>query len=180
MKLPGLRIPAALLRLPNRAVALARSLPRRTLIASGITFALLFLFLGVSMLGGEPEASEPSTVIQIHGGVGAHATGLHDGGHDKPPVESVPLSPAVSLIAANGAIISDPDLIEMTTDGPLPRIAKDGRTPMSIYGRKPDPSDTRPRIAIIVGGLGWKPSASARNAGSGPQWATSASAWRSA
>lgn len=154
MKLPGLRIPASLLRLPHRVVALARSLPRRTLIASGITFLLLFLFLGVSLLGGEPEASEPSTVIQIHGGVGAHATGLHDSGHDKPPVESVPLSPAVSLIAANGAIISDPDLIEMTTDGPLPRIAKDGRTPMSIYGRKPDPSDTRPRIAIIVGGLG--------------------------
>ena len=154
MKLPGLRIPAALMRLPHRVVAFARSLPRRTRVASGITFLLLFLFLGVSLLGGEPEAGEPSTVIQILGGVGAHPAGLHDSGHNKPPVEAAPLSPAVSLIAANGAVISDPDLIEMTSDGPLPKIAKDGRTPMSIYGRKPDPNDTRPRIAIIVGGLG--------------------------
>lgn len=132
---------------------LAKTLPRGTVVASGITFLIVFLFLGISLLGGEPEASEPSTVIQIHGGVGAHATGLHDSSHEKPVVEAA-LTPAVSLIAANGAIISDPELIEMTPDGPLPRIARDGRTPMSTYGRRPDPADTRPRIAIIVGGLG--------------------------
>jgi polysaccharide deacetylase 2 family uncharacterized protein YibQ len=135
-------------------MTLARSLPRGAVVASGITFLILFLFLGISLLGGEPEASETSTVIQIHGGVGAHVTGLHDSGHDKPVVEAASLTPAVSLIAANGAIISDPELIEMTPDGPLPKIARDGRTPLSTYGRRPDPSDTRPRIAIIVGGLG--------------------------
>ena len=132
----------------------ARSLPRGAVVASGITFLILFLFLAISVLGSEPEASESSTVIQIHGGVGAHATELHDSGHDKPVAEAASLSPAVSLIAANGAIISDPELIEMTPDGPLPKIARDGRTPLSTYGRRPDPSDTRPRIAIIVGGLG--------------------------
>ena len=135
-------------------MTLARSLPRGAVVASGITFLILFLFLGISLLGGEPEASETSTVIQIHGGVGAHAPGLHDSGHDKPVEEAASLTPAVSLIAANGAIISDPELIEMTPDGPLPKIARDGRTPLSTYGRRPDPSDTRPRIAIIVGGLG--------------------------
>jgi polysaccharide deacetylase 2 family uncharacterized protein YibQ len=155
MKLPALRIPVGLLvRLKDRAMTLARSLPRGAVVASGITFLILFLFLGISLLGGEPEASESSTVIQIHGGVGAHAPGLHDSGHDKPVVEATSLTPAVSLIAANGAIISDPELIEMTPDGPLPKIARDGRTPLSTYGRRPDPSDTRPRIAIIVGGLG--------------------------
>ena len=155
MKLPALRIPVGLLvRLKDRATTLARSLPRGAVVASGITFLILFLFLGISLLGGEPEASESSTVIQIHGGVGAHAPGLHDSGHDKPVVEAVSLTPAVSLIAATRSIISDPELIEMTPDGPLPKIARDGRTPLSTYGRRPDPSDTRPRIAIIVGGLG--------------------------
>jgi hypothetical protein len=155
MKLPGFRIPVGLfVRLKDRTMALARSLPRGAVVASGVTFLILFLFLGISLLGGEPEASETSTVIQIHGGVGGHASGLHGSGHDKAVVEAAPLTPAVSLIAANGAIISDPELIEMTPDGPLPKIARDGRTPLSTYGRRPDPSDARPRIAIIVGGLG--------------------------
>lgn len=155
MKLPGFRIPVGLFaRLKDRTMALAKSLPRGAVVASGVTFLILFLFLGISLLGGDPEASESSTVIQIHGGVGGHASGLHGSGHDKAVVEAAPLTPAVSLIAANGAIISDPELIEMTPDGPLPKISRDGRTPLSTYGRKPDPSDTRPRIAIIVGGLG--------------------------
>lgn len=154
MRLPGIRIPVAIVRLKDRALSLARSLPRGTVVASGITFLIVFVFLGISLLGGEPESSEPSTVIQIHGGVGAHAADLHDSGLAKPFVEAASLSPAISLIAANGAIISDPDLIEMTPDGPLPRIARDGRTPMFTYGRRRDPIDTRPRIAIIVGGLG--------------------------
>ena len=38
-------------------------------------------------------------------------------------------------------------------DGPLPRIAPDGRVPAQAYAR-PFVSDGRPRIALVVGGLG--------------------------
>lgn len=36
----------------------------------------------------------------------------------------------------------------------LPRIAPDGRTPMQLYARPFDATDTRPRIGLLVAGLG--------------------------
>ncbi|WP_298745667.1 divergent polysaccharide deacetylase family protein [uncultured Brevundimonas sp.] len=41
-------------------------------------------------------------------------------------------------------------------DGPLPRIAADGRVPAQAYAR-PFVSNGRPRVALIVGGLGLNP-----------------------
>jgi uncharacterized protein len=54
---------------------------------------------------------------------------------------------------AGRALIADPALIENTSEGPLPRIADDGTTPMRAYA-PPAISDGRPRIAIIITGLG--------------------------
>ena len=54
---------------------------------------------------------------------------------------------------AGRALIADPALIENTPQGPLPRIADDGTTPMRAYA-PPALSDGRPRIAIVVMGLG--------------------------
>ena len=51
----------------------------------------------------------------------------------------------------------DPALLEPAPDYPgakLPRIATDGRTSMRVYARPVDPSDHRPRIAMLVVGLG--------------------------
>ena len=59
----------------------------------------------------------------------------------------------VKPVLAGKALIADPALIEQTQQGPLPRIADDGRTPMMAYA-PPAPSDKRPRIAIVVSGLG--------------------------
>jgi hypothetical protein len=42
--------------------------------------------------------------------------------------------------------------------GPLPVISPDGRTPAQVYAR-PFKPDGRPRVALIVGGLGLNPSA---------------------
>jgi hypothetical protein len=56
-------------------------------------------------------------------------------------------------VYANGALIADPALIEQTSQGPLPRIADDGRTPMAAYAPAVA-RDGRPRIAIVVSGLG--------------------------
>jgi len=48
----------------------------------------------------------------------------------------------------------DPALIEPGPDGPLPIIGRDGREPWVVYARPFDLADRRPKIAIIVNGLG--------------------------
>lgn len=45
-------------------------------------------------------------------------------------------------------------LTEPSVHGPLPRIGADGRSPMRAYARSFDRDDPRPRVALILGGLG--------------------------
>jgi len=47
----------------------------------------------------------------------------------------------------------DPALIKSTKNGPLPVVAPDGRTPLTVYAR-PYKATGRPRIAVVVGSLG--------------------------
>ena len=56
----------------------------------------------------------------------------------------------------------DPALVEETTDGPLPKIARDGRKPWQTYAR-PVPPEARidKRIALVVSGMGISESATA-------------------
>jgi len=51
------------------------------------------------------------------------------------------------------ALIADPALTEATPAGPLPRIADDGRTPMTAYAPAVS-SGAHPRIALVMSGLG--------------------------
>jgi len=61
-----------------------------------------------------------------------------------PAAKSKPLSPA-----------PDPNLIEKSKDGALlPVIGRDGRQVWQAYARPFDASDQRPRIAIVITGLG--------------------------
>ena len=53
--------------------------------------------------------------------------------------------------------IVNPDLIEQTEDGPLPKISVDGRQSWVEYSAKFDETDSRPRLAIIVTNLGLSP-----------------------
>lgn len=59
------------------------------------------------------------------------------------PPPSAPLPP-----------IPDQALIEQTDQGPLPKIGADGRKPWQVYARAHDTRDSRPRVAVVVGGLG--------------------------
>lgn len=56
----------------------------------------------------------------------------------------------------------DPALVEQSKDGPLPKIAGDGRKPWQVYAR-PAPPDTPTdrRIALVVSGMGISESATA-------------------
>lgn len=48
----------------------------------------------------------------------------------------------------------DPALVEQTRDGPLPIVGKDGRKPWQVYARPFDQNDKRPRVSLIISGLG--------------------------
>ncbi len=50
--------------------------------------------------------------------------------------------------------VPDPALVEQGAYGPLPRVGADGRRPWRVYARPFDARDERPRIAVIVTGLG--------------------------
>ena len=75
------------------------------------------------------------------------------------------VSPATTLMAfakiappqaTDGPLadIKDPALIEQSHQGPLPKISEDGRQPWQVYAKSFDTKDARPKIALIVTGLG--------------------------
>lgn len=80
-----------------------------------------------------------------------------------PPLAAAPVpdrrgeAPAVAppAIAAPGPIPPpDPGLTEASRHGPLPRIGPDGRSPARLYARAFDRSQSGPRVAVLVGGVG--------------------------
>jgi polysaccharide deacetylase 2 family uncharacterized protein YibQ len=51
----------------------------------------------------------------------------------------------------------DPDLLEPSAiypGGMLPRIGPDGRRPMRVYAARAEPPDARPRVALLLSGIG--------------------------
>src|SRR3569833_1303842 len=51
-----------------------------------------------------------------------------------PPVDAAPVSGPITKPAYAGqALLADPALIENTKEGPLPRVAEDGREPVQAY-----------------------------------------------
>ena len=79
----------------------------------------------------------------------------------EPRAESAaePVTEPAPVVAGPPAAITippaDPALLEAGPHGPVPRIGADGRTAMRAYARPTDPRvEGRPRIALVVGGLG--------------------------
>ena len=63
-----------------------------------------------------------------------------------PPPSASPLAPA-----------PDPRLVEDAKAGPLPRIGADGVKPMEAYARPAPAPSGRPRLALVIGGMGLNP-----------------------
>ncbi|MGZ8362224.1 MAG: divergent polysaccharide deacetylase family protein [Caulobacteraceae bacterium] len=63
--------------------------------------------------------------------------------------------PADVLVLPGGALVQAPiaGLFQQTPGGPLPVIAADGRTPFQAYAR-PFKDNGKPRVALVIGGLG--------------------------
>jgi polysaccharide deacetylase 2 family uncharacterized protein YibQ len=128
-------------------------------------FALLIvLAAGVSFFG-NPHAGDPVVVMELRGtspprpvkpaspsSAPAGQASLPAAPPQSLPVDSPPQKITQQLYSG-GALVADPALVENTPVGPLPRIADDGTTPMRAYAPAAV-SDGRPRIAIVIGGLG--------------------------
>jgi uncharacterized protein len=73
------------------------------------------------------------------------------------PVTVQPTAPALPPIALpslkDGLAVANPALLEKTPQGYLPRISDSGQSPMRAYAA-PSPPPGRPRIAIVISGLG--------------------------
>jgi uncharacterized protein len=132
-----------------------------------------------SEVASAPEATNPAT----------QALSRHEGPTNGPAVIAVPATPGgtgntktVTIIdgktgerqevvipaAGNGAGTDGPaveqKLVEMTSYGPIPKIAADGTRPAEAFARPVKPITNKPdapRVALIVGGLGVSASATA-------------------
>jgi polysaccharide deacetylase 2 family uncharacterized protein YibQ len=70
------------------------------------------------------------------------------------PVPEPPASPPPAANAERAIPRAEPAMLEVGAYGPLPKIGADGRTPMRVYARPFDRNDLRPRVALVLGGLG--------------------------
>jgi len=75
-----------------------------------------------------------------------------------PETPPAAIGPITKTVHAGRALLADPALVQNTPQGPLPRIADDGRKPMTAYAA-PASGARKFRIAILVGGLGVSASA---------------------
>jgi hypothetical protein len=132
-------------------------------------FALLFAAAACITLFGDPHAGDPEVRLALHltqpkavktvpSGQPVSAPPLQQANALPPaqqtsaPPVTVPVTPPAPVGSAR-ALIADPALIENTPQGPLPRIADDGTTPMRAYAA-PAVSTGKPRIAIVISGFG--------------------------
>ncbi len=119
---------------------------------------------GVALLG-DPRAGEPVLTLDIkspvpkpaqkkQGDVNLIGTGPQptEPSQSGMPPDLIP-DQITQTVRAGDALIADPALIENTSQGPLPRIADDGRRPLQAYAPAFNTGGRTP-IAIVVSGLG--------------------------
>jgi polysaccharide deacetylase 2 family uncharacterized protein YibQ len=156
----------------------ARTMPRMLVFAWSGFLALVLIVLGAVALFGNPHSGEPTARVDLVASKAPLAkTPVKKLAAVQPKAKPVtaappaanlvpPSTPAVTQLPpqlvpaqiskpvyAGRALVADPTLIEQTDDGPLPRIADDGRTPMAAYA-PPVAATKSPRIAIVISGLG--------------------------
>jgi len=98
-------------------------------------------------LFGRPHA--PAIMMDLHAPASARASAPAPAQTGDGPVMGRVTQP----IYAGKALLADPALVENTAEGPLPRIADDGRKPMNVYAGTA-PAGGKFKIAIVVNGLG--------------------------
>ena len=133
---------------------LASKAGRALAFASSFTVCLLAAgSLAITLLG-RPHAAAVKLELPD---VAKHAPkpAAHAAAAPETPVAGAPIT---QVLRAGSALLADPALIENTQQGPLPRIADDGRRPMTAYAGA-TPASAKVKIAIVVSGLGLSASA---------------------
>jgi len=124
-----------------------------------IAYFLLFAALiGIGLvvtLFGDPQAGNAPLILDLKPASHAAASNVMlRPSESQIAGQAEAAAPAIlEAVHAGSALVADPALIENTPQGPLPRVADDGRTPMSAYAPPIVPAKG-PRIALIVMGLG--------------------------
>jgi polysaccharide deacetylase 2 family uncharacterized protein YibQ len=111
--------------------------------------------------GGGPRVTMSLNAFQVAEPVGKEDAALDgqspvtDGESRAAGEPEKPAASAGTKVAAAGLHPHpDPLLIEKSDLGPLPIIGKDGRAPWRVYARPFSSIDSRPRIAVVLTGLG--------------------------
>lgn len=134
---------------------------RPLLIAYVAVVALLVLFGIAVVLFGDPRAGEPVVRLELPAPMAKTASApartaapppVTAAGEPTVPPPVVPPQITQSIYAGR-ALVADPALIESTPNGPLPKIAADGTPPLRAYAA-PALDNGKPRIAIVISGLG--------------------------
>lgn len=129
---------------PSTAFARARSALAFT--SAFVVCALAAGALAITLLGGR---GEPRITLDLPAPrVAARSAPPPSTGTDVPARTGAITKP----IHAGAALLADPALIQNTPLGPLPRIADDGRKPMTAYAAPV--AAGKLKIAIVMGGLG--------------------------
>ena len=144
-------------------VGMRRGSVTRALAISWIAALSVVLLIAIATtIFGNPHAGDPVVRMSVSVGGERRAAGkplnyvLIPGPTNSTPA-SAPAATPVEIakpVYAGRALVADPSLIETTQAGPLPKISRDGRTPMIAYAGAIPPASKRPRIAIIISGLG--------------------------
>ncbi len=102
------------------------------------------------------EAAPAATAAPATGTAAPAAAGAEAGAAPVAAPEPSPILEAAYRSAQPGRPIPavDPALVETGPHGRLPRVGPDGRTAIRTYGRPFDRQDQRPRIGLVIGGLG--------------------------
>ncbi len=121
---------AALLAGLRRALAGGKGLARTQVLWLGGAIALIVIGLALAFFGNPQTTPSQRTAVDI------------------------PLPPTSAGKTSLMAPAPDPGVVENSPDGPLPIIGKDGRQPWQVYARPFDAKDPRPRIGLIITGIG--------------------------
>lgn len=151
----------------QQAVAAARRIAWRFPIARAAAAVIALIALGIVarvLLVHDPDGGRPVASVDISTAKPANSVAGAVSSGDLATItadpESTPVpetSPDVEDPAAGAGLASiNPELVETTAVGPIPKVSASGETPFAAYSRPVDAAaDTgKPRIAIIVSGLG--------------------------
>ena len=143
------------------------------LIATFIVLALIGLLIGWLAITDGEQVAAPSVTLRIDAGQDGQVEKLAPSEADQLAEADTPVALGRELMRPEANVAKrilptsqgiggrirlgpapDHKLVEQSPSGPLPRIGDDGAQAWHVYSRPFPVSDTRPKIAIVIGGMG--------------------------